>query len=75
MGTMEILKELNERRARTWRKLSLLGMMNNSTKEEDRIAADIRYRLSYDAWEKADQEYRDAISRLSAEELEALSNG
>lgn len=68
------MKELVERRQRLGQRMRALGMMNTPTDAEDQFRAIAQYRFACDAWEAVEKEYREAISRLSVPELEALAD-
>jgi hypothetical protein len=70
---MATIDELNERRARTYDHLTMLGMMNTSHDRDERIKQVAQYRLAKDAWMAAEREFNGAIGALSAAELEALA--
>ncbi len=69
---MTDIVKLAEASAAAARYYQLLGMQNTyGQTAEDRVASAARYRMAQDAWMKADQEYRDAVAKLSADELSA----
>lgn len=66
--------ELAKRRASCAQTLEAIGMTNAYGRTaEQKVAADAQYALAKDAYYKADAEYRNAISSLSAEQLAELS--
>lgn len=70
------IHELNETRIKLSQYVEMLGMRNAyGLKPEDHLKLDAEYKLSRDALFKAEQEYRDAISGLSADELSELATG
>lgn len=72
---MTTIQELAERRAATAKHYQNLGMMNayGRTPEED-LKADAAHRLAFDAMMRAEMDYREAVAKLSTEELAALAN-
>jgi hypothetical protein len=71
--TMATIHELNERRVQAQLRRDALAMMNTPTDAEEQLRAAARYRLAYDAWIAAENEYHAAIRSLSAEELSAIA--
>jgi hypothetical protein len=70
---MTDIYELNRKRAEAAETLSNLAQMNTPTKYEERMAANAAYRLALDASTRAEADYREAMNRLSTDELIALT--
>lgn len=68
----EHIKQLAEKRAAASEYVLALGMMNAGNTLEERIARDAQYRLAQDALAKAESEYRNAMDKLSADDLTEL---
>ena len=71
---MTDIHALNERRAKARAHIEALQIMNVPEPPEERLKADARRRLAFDAWEAAEHDYAVAIRRLSTEELLLLAN-
>lgn len=71
---MDIVKlaEKSAKAAEYYRFLRMQNLTYGKTPEE-RATADALYRIAQDAWMKAERDYRDAISGLSAGELSKLA--
>ena len=70
---MSSIMELIERCERTSQRLKALEWMNVPVNPDQHMKAMAELYLARDAWAAADKEYREAISTMSAAELEALS--
>lgn len=71
---MATINELNERRQRTYERLTTLGMMNTLHDPDEKLKQAASYRLAYEAWMAAEKEFNKAIAALSPAELETLAN-
>lgn len=71
---MKNIHELNLRRSKLQQEVYFMGMMNRPSDYEEQLKSDAAYRLVRDAWIKAETEYTDALSNMTAEELEELVN-
>ena len=67
------IRELNKLRIAARSRVNALGMRNQPVDYDKRLAADAQYALSYDAWMKAERDYRDAMSRMTTDELMAVA--
>ena len=72
---MEDINELNKRRCETALVVQALGLGNTPTKYEDRLKSDAQYRLAQDAADRAEREYRDALAKLSTDDLMTILRG
>ncbi len=70
---MADIHELNRRRAETAEVVQALGYANQPVDLDDRLRADVRYRLATDAHRRAESEYQDALAKLSTDELLAMA--
>ena len=67
------IQELNRRRAEAAQALHFAQAWNVPMEYEKRLAQDARYRLISDAADRTEREYQAALSKLSTDELIALS--
>ena len=70
---MADIHELNRKRAEAAEVVQALGYANQPVDLEDRLKADVRYRLAADAHHRAEGEYQDALAKLSTDELLAMA--
>ena len=70
---MSNIYDLARHRAIAMMHVRNLGMSNTPTDPVERVAADARYRLACDAYDRAEREYQAALAKLSTAELIALS--
>ncbi len=70
---MDTIRELAERVAIAESRLKILTYQSAPVKWEDQIKASAHYQIANDAVYKAKQEYWDATSKLTAEQLLELA--
>lgn len=72
MVEYERIRTLAEKAEAARNYVRALGMMNTPADYEKRIASDAQYRLAQDAAAAADKAYREAMDRLTPDQLNDL---